>query len=143
MTTELDADLQQDVYDASIELGVDVLFRTYPSLTQDDAESTVTKGPSTDFTVKCFPPEHDFRSLGQEDDGDEFETDSMKVWLPTGVGALKADGTSAAIGFTPKIGMEVVFRSKTWRIAPSKGKEGIEVIQPGDDILMYALYLAE
>lgn len=139
MTTELDLKFQPKVWALVARVGIDATFYTYPSLTIDKSQSTVTKGTAVTFTAKITPPEQ-FReklagaSIPGESGGlsgsPDEQSDKFKTFLASGVG-------QSPIGFTPELGMRVDFSSKSWRILM------IDTIQPGDDVLGWDLVVQE
>ena len=140
MTTQLEDELQADVYNDLIAEGVliDVTFRDYEALSSDVDESEVTTGSATERVGKCIPPEAYREALGTAIGGisgggvvSEGETQRalLRLYLLTGV------GTSSAISWAPTKAMEVVLGANTYRIVR------IDIIQPGDEVLMYGLIL--
>ncbi len=141
MTTLFEAALLADAYDSLVEEGIpiSVTFNEYESLTSDSDTSTVTKGAATARVGQCLPPEAYREALGGAAAGSgagsvtegELEASLLRLYLLTG-----AD-TTAAITWTPSLGMEVTVNAKVWRIVR------IEPVDTGDEIIMYGLILEE
>jgi len=104
--------------------GVDAVFRTYASTDHDPATGDVTLGATTNHTHKAIPP----YSPGRAD---------MARWVGDGIQGAQAltAVSSAGLAFTPAVGMEFIYDSKTWRIT------GVNPVRYKGNVVMYELAL--
>jgi hypothetical protein len=105
--------------------GTDGAFRTYASTSYDPATGDVTLGAATDHTHKVVPPYAPRRA-------------DMERWVGDGIKGAEALSAVSASGltFTPAVGMEFIYASKTWRIV------SVNPIRYQGTVVMYEFALA-